>query len=266
MADGGHYRVGMEPDHKPSVISRLLDEVSWEGSNVKRYRDGGRGMENPLTAEVFQGLSNLPRDLFLGEVLRCAHGADQTRLAAADEAEAADLDVLPGSLQLPALKIDVQPDVWVTGPAVQLLVEAKGFRKGATFNVEQLPRELLCLQAHSGNRIPLLLLVLTTPPPIKVAGSGRHEVDAGVALGLESLCARAGMTAEDYETLLASIPYCVAWITWSEIYTIVIRQKSALTGLPSSIAASLHRTADDVAQAIKWHSGGLAFNSAAVID
>jgi hypothetical protein len=28
--------------------------------NVKRYRDGGRGMENPLTAEVFQGLSNLP--------------------------------------------------------------------------------------------------------------------------------------------------------------------------------------------------------------
>lgn len=118
--------MGMEPDHKPSVISRLLDEVSWEGSNVKRYRDGGRGMENPLTAEVFQGLSNLPPDLFLGEVLRCAHGADQTRLAAANEAERADLDVLPGSLRLPALNIDVQPDVWVTGTSVQLLVEAKG--------------------------------------------------------------------------------------------------------------------------------------------
>lgn len=163
--DCEHYGEGMEPDHKPSVISRLLDEVSWEGSNVKRYRDGGRGMENPLTAEVFQGLSNLPRDLFLGEVLRCAHGADQTRLAAANEAEHADLDVLPGSLLLPALNIDVQPDVWVTGPSVQLLVEAKGFRKGATFNVGQLPRELLCLQAHSGNRTPLLLLVLTTPHP-----------------------------------------------------------------------------------------------------
>ena len=124
---------------------------------------------------------------------------NQTRLAAANEAEHADLDVLPGSLLLPALNIDVQPDVWVTGPSVQLLVEAKGFRKGATFNVEQLPRELLCLQAHSGNRAPLLLLVLTTPPPIRLAGSGRHEVDAGVAVGLESLCARAGMSAADYE-------------------------------------------------------------------
>jgi hypothetical protein len=49
MADGGHYWVGMEPDHKPSVISRLLDEVSWEGSNVKRYRDGGRGHASKAT-------------------------------------------------------------------------------------------------------------------------------------------------------------------------------------------------------------------------
>ncbi|MET3948757.1 hypothetical protein ABIB49_003482 [Arthrobacter sp. UYCu512] len=29
---------------------------------------------------------------------------------------ALDLEVLPGSLLLPALKIDVQPDVWVTAP------------------------------------------------------------------------------------------------------------------------------------------------------
>jgi hypothetical protein len=255
----------MEPSYKPSVISRLLQEVSWEGRNVNRYRDGGRGMENALTAEVFLGLSNLPRDLFLGEILRCAHGAKQTRLAAADEVEHADLDVLPGSLLLPALDIDVQPDVWMTGSSVQLLVEAKGFKKGAAFNVEQLPRELLCLQEHSGGRDPLLLLILTTPPPIRLAGSGRHEVEAGVAVGLEPLCARAGMTTEDYEALLASIPFCVAWITWSEIYTIVMRQKSALSGLPSSIATSLHRTADGVAEAITWHSGCLVFDSPAVV-
>jgi hypothetical protein len=112
----------------------------------------------------------------------------------------------------------------------------------------------------------LLLLVLTTPPPIRLAGGGRHEVGAGVAVGLEALCARAGTTAENYEALLASIPSCVAWTTWSEIYTIVMRQKSALTGLPSSIAASLHRTADGVIQAIKWHSGGLVFEAAAVVE
>jgi hypothetical protein len=40
----------MNPDHKPSVMSRLLHEISWEGSRVKLYRDGGRGMENALTA------------------------------------------------------------------------------------------------------------------------------------------------------------------------------------------------------------------------
>ena len=145
-------------------------------------------------------------------------------------------------------------------------MEAKGFRKGATFNVEQLPRELLCLQPHSGNRAPLLLLVLTTHPPIRLAGSGCHEVDAGVAVGLESLCVRAGMTAEDYEALFASIPLCVAWITWSEIYAVAMRQKSALSGLPSSVSESLHRTADGVPQAIKWHSGGLVLESVAVVD
>ncbi len=102
VSGGEHYCVGMEPDHKPSVISRLLREVSWEGRNVNRYRDGGRGMENALTVEVFQGTSNLPRNLFLREVLRCAHDAEQTRFAAADEVERADLDVLPGSLLPPS--------------------------------------------------------------------------------------------------------------------------------------------------------------------
>lgn len=64
------------------------------------------------------------------------------------------LDVLPGRLLLPALDMDAQPDVWVTSSSVQLLVEAKGFKKGAAFDVEQLPHELLCLQEHSDDRAP----------------------------------------------------------------------------------------------------------------
>lgn len=101
-----------------------------------------------------RGRCGVRRQSQVRAVLRCAHGADQTRIAAANKAEDADLDVLPGSLMLPALRIDVQPDVWVTGPSVQLLVEAKGCRKDATVNVKQLPRELLCLQAHGGSRPP----------------------------------------------------------------------------------------------------------------
>ena len=54
-----------------SAIDRLLDELSWEG-NARKYRGGGRGLENVLTAEVFQALDFLPRDAFLGAVLRGA--------------------------------------------------------------------------------------------------------------------------------------------------------------------------------------------------
>lgn len=93
--------------------------------------------------------------------------------------------------------------------------------------------------------------------------SPRRRPETG---GLEFLCARAGRTADEYEALLAVIPFCVAWITWSEIYTIVMRQKSTLRGLPSSITPSLHRSADGVARAIEWHSGGLVFESVAVVD
>ncbi|MBD2648195.1 hypothetical protein H6G92_18560, partial [Nostoc foliaceum FACHB-393] len=43
------------------VIGRLLQELSWVGSTIKEYRDGGRGFENVLTAEVFLALDFLPR-------------------------------------------------------------------------------------------------------------------------------------------------------------------------------------------------------------
>ena len=55
----------------PSITGRLLEEISWEG-NARRYRRGGQGRENVLTAEVFQILDFLPRDRFLGEVIRSA--------------------------------------------------------------------------------------------------------------------------------------------------------------------------------------------------
>lgn len=57
-----------------SVIGRLLEEISWEGATVRKYRAGGRGLENVLTAEVLLPLSYLPRTAFLGPVLRTARG------------------------------------------------------------------------------------------------------------------------------------------------------------------------------------------------
>ena len=39
----------------PSAMGRLLEEISWEG-NARKYRHGGRGLENVLTAEFFLAL------------------------------------------------------------------------------------------------------------------------------------------------------------------------------------------------------------------
>ncbi|MCA4135657.1 hypothetical protein [Arthrobacter sp. M4] len=65
----------MESAPPASVIGRLADELSWAGSSIRRLRNGGRGDENVLTAEVVLLLPLLPRTAFLGGVLMAAHGA-----------------------------------------------------------------------------------------------------------------------------------------------------------------------------------------------
>jgi hypothetical protein len=85
-----------------SVIGRLLEEISWEGKSVPAYRDGGRGRENVLTADVLWPLSCLPREAFLDEILRRAHGAEWACLRAADELEEAAVMLLPDQLELVA--------------------------------------------------------------------------------------------------------------------------------------------------------------------
>lgn len=99
-----------------SLIGRLLDEISWEG-NAKKYRGGGRGKENVLTAEVFYPLSFLPRSWFLGQVIAGAHGAQTARQRVVDEIEHAELSLLPGDLPLTNSAIRVQPDALLTSPS-----------------------------------------------------------------------------------------------------------------------------------------------------
>ncbi len=50
----------------PTVLGRLLEELSWEGhGRIKTaYRTGGRGQENVLAAEVLMPLDFLPRSQF----------------------------------------------------------------------------------------------------------------------------------------------------------------------------------------------------------
>ncbi|GAA2199934.1 hypothetical protein [Sinomonas flava] len=135
-----------------SFIGRLLEEISWE--KATHYRRGGRRRENVLTAEVLLPLSYLPRDLFLGEVLMGARGADDARRVVISEIEAADVTLLPDQLE-PVPDVRVQPGASFSLPESYVLVEAK--RNGrASFQPSQLAKEYLALKAAAGERTPLL--------------------------------------------------------------------------------------------------------------
>lgn len=157
-----------------SMLGRLLEEVSWE--RAASYCEGGRGRENVLSAEVLLALDYLPRNHFLGAVIRAAHGAKGGRMLLASDIEEAALDFLPGDLPLSTemvtgRQVHTQPDALLTSPGVFVLVEAKRIRTSA-FQPKQLAREYVATLAHANGRAPIIFL-LGVNPPVLVKGNGR---------------------------------------------------------------------------------------------
>jgi hypothetical protein len=235
-----------------SVLGRLLEEISWEGSRVRGYRNGGRGRENVLTAEVLGTLSYLPRSVFLSAVLRSAHGADQTREIAAAEAEQATFTLLPDESQLSPGGVVVQPDGILVTPSCHVLIEAKGMGRSA-FQPEQLSREFACVLRDAGDARPLLLLITPTPPPVPIKGQGRLTVEAAIARHLESVLARTTGLSASVNELIARIPDTVAWMTWDELGTAVATAELDLSEVPLTIAGTIQRLRDDLVRALAWH-------------
>src|SRR5947209_4581372 len=139
-----------------SALRGLLREISWEGKTVKRYRLGGQGLENVLTAEALQALDFLPRTAFLGKVVTAAHGADRARKRLADEIESSKMDLLPGPHFLSRAEsgrkeLVVQPDAVITSRRCYVLVEAKRIR-ASSFQREQLAREYALLRRKAKER------------------------------------------------------------------------------------------------------------------
>lgn len=237
-----------------SVIGRLLEELSWEGATVRAYRDGGRGRENVLTAEVFLPLSYLPRSAFLGEILRSAHGSEPARARAVAEIEQADLTLLPDETQLPPHGLAVQPDATIVSPSCHVLVEAKRIRR-SSFQPEQLAREYLAVLHDAGEKTPLLLLVLGAPPPVRVKGrQGLLGLTEAVELNLASVRARTDGVSTSLADLIERVNEVLAWVTWAEVREIVLRQGSLFAGGDSSMAGTVQRLCHSVKQAIDWHS------------
>lgn len=250
---GGRPTGAARPSAEPSAIARLLHEISWEG-NARRYRDGAPGRENVLTAEVFAALDFLPREAFLGGVIRGAHGAtERVKAAVAAAVEDARVTVLPGDIQprwmdgIPT-PWRVQPDVLIETADVCCLVEAKRIRP-SSFQRGQLLRTLLALRTRADGRTPLLLLVLGQPPPVAVAGAGRLHLDTAVQRSLDTLTDQ--RENKDLARLAAD---GLAWTTWTEITEVVHRRAGEHGGESDSVRASLSRLAQSVSDSVQRHA------------
>ncbi|WP_404387425.1 hypothetical protein [Humibacillus xanthopallidus] len=235
-----------------SLLGRLLEEISWEGNRVRLYRRGGLGMENVLTTEVLSPLSYLPRQHFLGEVLRSAHGAEAAMAAVITEIEDAEIFILPPELTLQPGALNVQPDAVIESTGVYVLVEAKRIRR-ASFQPEQLAREYLTVLREAGDRVPALLLILGAPPPVTVKQHGLRDIRDAISERLPWLLTRTGAD-EDVEELVEQIPQVVSWITWAEIDEIVRRQVAGFEVDDPSVRHSVERLAAALSSAIQVHS------------
>ncbi|HEX7304798.1 hypothetical protein [Lentzea sp.] len=242
-----------------SVLGRLLEEISWEGSTVRRYRDGGQGLENVLTAEVVTALDFLPRQAFLGAVLDRAHGADEARRLLSGEVEDAELTFLPEEITLNpdrrarGERLIVQPDAFVITPSCAALVEAKRIRS-SSFQPQQLAREYLAVTRGANGRKPLLLVVLGTPPPVLLAGEGRMTVHDAVARHLPVVHGLASAHPVPLDDLTARIDEVCAWITWAELVDVVVEQQGRLAVADPSVAASIGRLVASVVRSVARHS------------
>lgn len=234
-----------------SAIGRLLEEISWEGARVRGYRQGGRGLENVLTTEVFMLLDFLPRDRFLAPVMRAATGAEATLNQVAQEAESADVQLLPGDITLAPAGIKVQPDATINTETCSVLVEAKRI-KASAFQPEQLAREYLALLQECSGRTPLLLLVLGSPPPITVKGHPPMSPTDAIALHLPAVLERLGRQETEAIKLMNDLTDRLAWITWSQIRQVVASALPAAGSAGSE--ASVHRLGSALVQAVAWHS------------
>lgn len=119
-------------DESRSIVECLLSEISREGSKVKRYRNGGLGLENVLTAEVFQMLYLLPRTQFLGCVISQLHAKNRRTIKLLyKEVENVDFNTFPGNYYLidepqsHQSGIVVQPDALIVSESAYSLVEVK---------------------------------------------------------------------------------------------------------------------------------------------
>lgn len=243
----------------PSSLGRLLSEISWEG-NARHYRQGGRGLENVLTTEVFQAFDFLPRSAFFGRIFRAANGAAaETREILASQIEEAVIELLPGDLYLSrggsasGSLLSLQPDAIIQTSDVYCLLEAKRIKSGS-FQPEQLAREYLTVLREAKGRCPLLVLVLPKEPPVLVRGHGRLSIEDAIARWIDPILPHLEPEFPSAEELIQQIGSVVTYVTWDTVSTCLKTGLEELDCPDPSIVNSVSRLANSAIRAIEWHS------------
>ena len=247
--------------NNPRVLGRLLEELSWVGNTIKDYREGGRGFENVLTAEVLQSLDFLPRQSFLGSIVEVSQGAIESRKKLREEIEQAEFTLLPGNFYLiPSAKLHrnglaVQPEGIIQTPSNFVVIEAKRIKK-SSFQKEQLAREfvLVMKEAFLRNRQPILWLILGSEPPVSVLGHGKLTPVDAIELHLESVLQRAENHDFNKSVLLEKAHEVVCWTTWKTISNVVSEKFSSLYIPDASVKACVQRLVNSIVESIEWHS------------
>lgn len=244
----------------PTMLGRLLYEISWEGNAKRHYREGGRGRENVLTAEVLQVLDCLPRIEFLRPVIASLHGASETRARLAEEIESAELELLPADIVLAPSgttkgdQCTVQPDGSLTARSVYALIEAKRMGQ-SSFQPHQLAREIVASIQEAGNRTPLLMLLLGEPPPVLVQRHGRLPLGEAIELRLEQVIKQEVEEFPlDLRTVRDAVPEIVCWTTWHDMGSVVAHAAARFTNASPSVVRSVERMAKSLVRILSWHS------------
>lgn len=211
----------MEDETPRSPIAHLLSGISWEGKKVtKKYRAGGRGVDEVLTTELLLGLELLPRRPFAKFLFDRIRSNSSSGIFLPDE-EIATLHFLSAPVGRHALRpnapthqaaIDVQLDAMAETDQSRIFIEAK--RIGiSSFQEEQLDRTFIIALRESQQRQPRMLLILGEPPPVKVKKLGRVEIADGIRMRLATVYEKSEFTEFTLEEAEQRIPGCVGWIT-----------------------------------------------------
>lgn len=257
--EGINYTEETEKTRIPSILGRLLYEISWEGNATKNYRMGGEGRENVLTADVLQILDYLPRKYFLGPVINAMHEAESTRKIIVSEIEKATLDMLPFSVLLrPSEKswqkqCAVQPDGFLESPSVYCFIEIKRLRT-TQFMERQLARELVATVVMAKEKAPLLMLIVPKKPPFSVKHNGKLLISEAVDLYIDEVVNSevqgCEISADVFRNLVSNV---ICWITWDELLLCIKRQLDLFLNESESVQYSVKRMVNKLDSVIEWH-------------